>query len=205
MEIMAEGDRRAKRLNDADAARPQRGRKSSDRRAYTRFIQRAKEADLSRILRADLHADRFSFERDEKALHAMEQLDGTLLLVSNTDFKPEKVVTRYRSLADIERGFRVLKNDIAIGPVYHRLPERIRAHALICFLSLVLYRVMRRQLHANGSSVSPRQALALLRQIQQHRVTIDQKSYSGTSRLAPQQHDLFKGLNLTEPPTKTVS
>ena len=30
---------------------------------------------------------------------------------------------------DIERGFKVLKSEIEIGPVYHRLPERIRAHA----------------------------------------------------------------------------
>jgi transposase len=37
-------------------------------------------------------------------------------------------------LADIERGFRVLKNELEIGPVYHRLPKRIRAHAAICFI-----------------------------------------------------------------------
>jgi hypothetical protein len=42
----------------------------------------------------------------------------------------------------IKRGFRVLKSDIEIGPVHHRLPARIRAHAIICFLALVLYRVM---------------------------------------------------------------
>ena len=44
----------------------------------------------------------------------------------------------YKSLADIERGFRVLKSDIEIAPVFHRLPDRIRAHALIFFLALVL-------------------------------------------------------------------
>jgi hypothetical protein len=30
-----------------------------------------------------------------------------------------------QALADIERGFKVLKSEIQIGPVYHRLPERI--------------------------------------------------------------------------------
>ena len=35
------------------------------------------------------------------------------------------MVQRYKSLADIERGFRVLKSDIEMGPVYHRLPKRI--------------------------------------------------------------------------------
>lgn len=42
-----------------------------------------------------------------------------------------------------ERGCRASDRDLEIAPVYHRLRERIRAHALICFLALVLYRVMR--------------------------------------------------------------
>jgi len=45
----------------------------------------------------------------------------------------------------------VLKSDIEIAPVHHRLPERIRAHALICFLALVLHRVMRMRLKAAGN------------------------------------------------------
>jgi len=59
------------------------------------------------------------------------------------------IIERYKSLADIERGFRVLKSDLDIAPVFHRLPDRIRAHALICFLAFVLYRVMRLRLKAS--------------------------------------------------------
>lgn len=55
---------------------------------------------------------------------------------------PPEIVARYPSLADIERGFGVLKSEIDIAPVFHRLPKRIRAPALICFLALVLYRVL---------------------------------------------------------------
>ena len=66
-------------------------------------------------------------------------MDGKLLLVTNTtDLTPEEVVKRYKLLADIERGFRVVKSEIEIGPIYHRLPERIRAHAAICFMALIL-------------------------------------------------------------------
>jgi polysaccharide biosynthesis protein PslH len=73
-----------------------------------------------------------------------ELMDGKLLLVTNaTDLTAPEVVERYKALADIERGFRVLKSEIEIGPVYHRLPERIRAHAQICFMALILHRVMR--------------------------------------------------------------
>ena len=46
----------------------------------------------------------------------------------------------------------MLKSDIEIAPVYHRLPDRIRAHAQICYLALVLHRVMRMRLNASGSA-----------------------------------------------------
>jgi hypothetical protein len=59
-------------------------------------------------------------------------------------------VQRYKSLADIERAFRLLKSDIDSGLVQRRLPKRIRAHALVCFMALILYRVMRMRLKASN-------------------------------------------------------
>lgn len=197
--IGEEGERMARRLDDDEAGRPQRGRKSSDRRAYLKFHEQVKAAGLSRILKADLEADRFSFSVDDGQLRAAEQIDGKLLLVTNTDFEAQAVVDRYQSLADIERGFRVLKSDIEIAPVHHRLPERIKAHALICFLALVLHRVIRARLKASGQSASPQRTLATLRQIQRHQVAIRRKTVTGTSRLQPEQRDLFEALNLPTP------
>ncbi|MCB1630911.1 MAG: IS1634 family transposase, partial [Pseudomonadales bacterium] len=197
--IEAEGERMARRLDEADAGQPLRGRKSTDRRAYLRFCEAVSEAGLSRILKADLAAERFSFHRDEAALANAERLDGKLLLVTNTALAADEVIARYKALADIERGFRVLKSDIEIAPVHHRLPERIRAHALICFLALVIHRIMRQKLKAAGHPLSPRRSLALLRQIQQHRIQIDGKSVTGIGRLQPQQIELFEALKLPLP------
>ncbi|MCP5336600.1 MAG: IS1634 family transposase, partial [Pseudomonadales bacterium] len=168
-------------------------------RAYLRFCEAVSEAGLSRILKADLAAERFSFHRDEAALANAERLDGKLLLVTNTALAADEVIARYKALADIERGFRVLKSDIEIAPVHHRLPERIRAHALICFLALVIHRIMRQKLKAAGHPLSPRRSLALLRQIQQHRIQIDGKSVTGIGRLQPQQIELFEALKLPLP------
>ena len=79
------------------------------------------------------------------------------------------MVPRYKSRADIEPGFQVLKSDTAdlgscqIGPVYHRLPRRICAHAQICFTALVLYRVMQMRLRADQRSESPTTRLEQLK------------------------------------------
>ena len=121
------------------------------------------------------------------------------MLTNVTDFSAAEILARYKSLADIERGFRVLKSDLEIAPVYHRLPARIRAHALICFLALVLYRVMRMRLKASGSTTSPKAALEILRRIQQHHVAIGDHAYRGVSKTTPEQLALFDALTLPKP------
>jgi transposase len=97
----------------------------------------------------------------------IEQLDGKLLVVTDTDAPAEEVIRRYKSLADIERGFRTLKGDIEIGPMVHRLPRRIRAHALVCFLALILHRVLRMRLKNARREESTGRMLQQLRRIQQ--------------------------------------
>ena len=80
---------------------------------------------------------------------------------------------RYKSLTDIERGFRVLKSEIEIGPVYHRLHQRIKAHAAICFMALILYRVMRARLRVGDAKLSPERALEKLRRIQHQKIILN--------------------------------
>ncbi len=194
------GERLAQRLDSQDAGRPGRGRRSSDRSAYQRFHKAVLEKRMSGIVKADLAAARFSYTIDEDAWAAAERLDGKLLLVTSLEDLPaEEIVARYRSLADIERGFRVLKSEIEIAPVYHRLPERIRAHALICFLALVLYRVLRGRLKAAGSAHSPERMLRTLRQIQRHTVHVGGRAYEGLTRPSPQQLELFKEAGIEAP------
>ena len=97
------------------------------------------EAHLARIIKIDLKTDPFSYMIDQAAQSQAEMMDGKLLLVTNVqDLKPAEVVSRYNALADIERGFRVLKSEIEIAPVCHRLPQRIRAHACVCFMALIV-------------------------------------------------------------------
>jgi transposase len=115
---------------------------------------------------------------DEEAVAEAALFDGKLALITNApDLTAADAVTRYKGLADIKRGFRVLKSDIEIAPVHHRLPDRIRAHALICFLALILYRVMRMRLKAKGHSASPRTALDLLARIQKHTAHIGARTW----------------------------
>ena len=188
------------KLDAQDAGKTAKGRRASDRGAYSRFTRAVAEAELTRFLKADLNADRFSWSVDDDAIAEAELFDGKLALITNApDLTAEEAVARYKGLADIERGFRVLKSDIEIAPVHHRLPDRIRAHAMICFLALVLYRVMRMRLKAKGHSASPRTALNLLERIQRHTTRIGERNLEGLSTITPEQLELFDTLDLPKP------
>jgi transposase len=189
------------KLDAQDAGQRGRGRKLSDGGARARFYHEVKEAHLARIIKVDLKSELFSYCVDESALTHARLMDGKLLLVTNTkNLKPEQVIERYKSLADIERGFRVLKSEIEIGPVYHRLPDRIRAHAAICFMALILYRVMRQRLHASESGLSPERALEQLRRIQHHRVTVNNtQPVTGISSISQVQTRIMSALKVKKP------
>ena len=194
----------AGKLDGQDAGVKGKGRKLSDSGAKARLYHEVCDAHLARIVKVDLKSELFTYAVDEQALAQAELMDGKLLLVTNVaDLTPTQVVQRYKSLADIERGFHVLKSEIEIAPMFHRLPDRIRAHALICFIALVLHRVMRMRLRATGSQVSPERALELLRQLQRHRVHLaDDQTVIGLSTISSEQAELFTSLKLPRPSTE---
>lgn len=199
-ELVAFGERLAAKLDAQDEGRAQRGRRASDRGVYTRFTRAVLEAQFSRFIQAELEAERFCFTVDEAAIERAECLDGKRVLLTNVqDLTAEAIVARYKALADIERGFRVLKSEIEIAPVYHRLPERIRAHAMRCFLALLLHRVLRLRLKHSGSALSVEQALRTVSRIQLHRVTVDQRTLRGLTTLTSKQIRVFEQLEVAKP------
>lgn len=191
----------AGKLDEQDSGVSARGRKLSDSGAKARLYHEVKEAHLAKIVKVDLKSDLFSYTVDEDALKQAELMDGKLLLVTNVaDLTPPEVVRRYKALADIERGFRVLKSEIEIAPVYHRLPQRIRAHAFVCFLALIVYRVMRQRLKLAKSDLSPERALAELRKIQRHQVRINNaEPIAGISTINDGQTKVLETLNIKKP------
>lgn len=194
------------KLDAQDAGARSRGRKLSDGGVMARFHQAVSDAKLGRIVKVDLRSSLFTYDIDEKALALARMMDGKLLLVTNVkDLESVDIVTRYKGLADIERGFRVLKSEIEIAPVFHRLPDRVRAHALVCFLALILYRVMRMRLKAKDNPYSPERALEITRRIQLHQVTLHQRqTASGLTTLTSEQLELFADLDLPKPTHSAV-
>ena len=191
----------AGKLDQQDGGVAYRGRKLSDNGAKARLFHEVCEARLSRIVKVDLASELLSYDIDEQALARAELMDGKLLLVTNVaDLDACQIVQRYKALADIERGFKVLKGELEIAPVFHRLPERIRAHASVCFMALIVHRVMRQRLKVAGSTLSPESALEQLRRIQHHRISIDAGApISGVSTIHQEQAAVLAALKVSRP------
>jgi len=200
-ELKKQADQWVGKLNDQDEGKKKPGRKLSDGGARAKFYREVSEAHLARIVKVDLKSDLFTYEIDDRALKHARMMDGKLLLVTNApDFTPAEVVKRYKSLADIERGFRVLKSEIEIGPIYHRLPDRIHAHASICFMALILYRVMRSRLKDSNAKMSPERALDKLRRIQHQVVKVnDLEPIAGLSSINQEHAEILQALTIKKP------
>lgn len=204
-ELTAQAKQWVGKLNDQDEGKKKPGRKLSDGGVRAKFYREVCEAHLSRIMKVDLKSDLFTYDVDERALKHAKMMDGKLLLVTNApDFTPDEVVKRYKSLADIERGFRVLKSEIEIGPIYHRLPERIHAHASICFMALILYRVMRSRLKDSHTKISPERALDKLRRIQHQVVKVnDLEPVAALSNINQEHAAILQALTIKKPTLPT--
>jgi hypothetical protein len=87
------------KLDAQDAGKTAKGRRASDRGAYSRFTRAVAEAEMTRFLKADLNGRRFSWSVDDDAICRAELFDGKLALITNApDLTPAEAVARYKAL-----------------------------------------------------------------------------------------------------------
>jgi hypothetical protein len=80
---------------------------------------------------------------DAAALEREEKLDGKYLLrSSDPSLSAADIALGYKQLLEVERGWRDMKQVLDLRPVYHRREDRIRAHVVLCWLALLLVRVI---------------------------------------------------------------
>lgn len=97
---------------------------------------------------------------DEAKIAADEELDGYYCIItSEQELDDHEIIDAYRGLWRIEESFRVMKGDFDARPVYVSREDHIRAHFLICYIALLIMRLM--QLDTKGAYSSAQIAEAL--------------------------------------------
>ncbi|MEA1975173.1 MAG: transposase, partial [Bacillota bacterium] len=97
--------------------------------------------------------DKEKYERDVN-------LDGYYTIItSELDLADEKIIKKYRGLWKIEESFRVLKSDLEGRPVYVRNEDHIEGHFLVCFIALLISRILEMKLENKYSIKKIQEAL----------------------------------------------
>ena len=147
-----------------------------------------------RFIRVDIKdpAPRWYWDVEERRRDVM--LDGKLFLITNVPgLDAREALRRHTGLADIEGRFRVLKSEIEIAPVEHRVPGRIRAHTSICFPALVIHPVMRWTIKEKGCPFSAEYVLEKLKAVQHHGFRPATGVSSVASPRSPRSKTLLRG------------
>jgi hypothetical protein len=80
---------------------------------------------------------------DAAAIKHEAHLDGKWLLrTSDTTLTPDDLAAAYKTLLQVERGWRDMKGALGLRPVFHYREDRIRSHVQLCWLALLLMRVV---------------------------------------------------------------
>ncbi|MBM4431676.1 MAG: IS1634 family transposase [Chloroflexi bacterium] len=105
---------------------------------------------MAKHFRPDISNDHFSYKRDTDSIKEEAALDGLYVIRTSVpagEMTAEEAVRAYKDLSVVEQAFRCLKSvDLKFRPFYHRLEERVRAHAFLCMLAYYVEWHMRRAL-----------------------------------------------------------
>ena len=109
--------------------------------------------DIRRFLK-NTSSDTANYVLDMDKIHEEEKYDGFYAVATNLDDSAKDILAVAQNRYKIEDCFRIMKTNFDARPVFLRKPERIRAHFLICYTALLIYRLMECKLDDNLTHVT---------------------------------------------------
>lgn len=100
---------------------------------------------------------------DSDKIAEEEKYDGYYAIATNLDDEAKDILSISHNRYKIEDCFRVMKTNFEARPVYHRKEERIRAHFMICYTALLIYRLMECRLDDQEMHVTTNQLIETLK------------------------------------------
>lgn len=118
--------------------------------------------DIRRFLK-NTSSDTANYVLDMDKIHEEEKYDGFYAVATNLDDSAKDILAVAQNRYKIEDCFRIMKTNFDARPVFLRKPERIRAHFLICYTALFIYRLMECKLDDNLTHVTTSNLIKTLR------------------------------------------
>lgn len=134
--------------------RKRRGKNQNDPARFIKSTAITEDGEVAGRNIYDLDSDRISEE---------EMYDGFYAVITNLEGDVGEILKINRQRWEIEENFRIMKTDFEARPVYVRRDEHIKAHFLICYISLLVYRLLEKKL---GNAYTCNEILGTLRSMQ---------------------------------------
>lgn len=145
----AQIDRAKKMIQSSDKTR--KGKGSND---PARFIQRTAVTEDGEIAQKNI------YELDKAKILEESMYDGFYAVITNLEGDIREIININKQHWEIEENFRIMKSEFEARPVFVRREDRIKAHFLTCFISLLAYRLLEKKL---GEEFTCSQILETLR------------------------------------------
>lgn len=151
--IRARQIERAERIITA----PGRKRKGKNQNDPMRFVKKTSVTTDGEI------AEKQVYDLDEEQIQKEELYDGFYAVITNLEGDISEIIRINRQRWEIEENFRIMKTEFEARPIYVRREDRIKAHFMTCYISLLLYRLLEKEL---GNIYTADQILETLRSMQ---------------------------------------
>ena len=115
-------------------------RKGKNQNDPARFVKETKFTNEGEI------AENETFELDQDRISEEAKYDGFYAVITNLEDNVEEILKINKQRWEIEENFRIIKTDFEARPVYVRRDDRIKAHFLTCYISLLVYRLLEKKL-----------------------------------------------------------
>jgi transposase len=116
----------------------------NDVRRFMKRIAQAKNGEKASV----------TYIIDEAKIAEEEKYDGFYAVATNLEDDARKILAISKKRYQIEDCFRIMKTNFSGRPVNHRNPDRIKAHFLICYTALLVYRLLEAKLDDQGSHIT---------------------------------------------------
>lgn len=133
---------------------PCKKRKGKNQNDPMRFVKNTAVTNDGEI------AEKKVYGIDEEQIAKEELFDGFYAVMTNLEGNIEEIIKINRQRWEIEENFRIMKTEFEARPVYVRRDDRIKAHFMTCYISLLLYRLLEKKI---GNSYTTEQLIETLR------------------------------------------
>ena len=132
---------RAQALLDSGRGNTSKRKSPNDAKRYIKSEYCTSDGELAQIENFSLNQDMIDQE---------SRFDGFYGICTDLEGPAPEIIKINGGRWIIENGFRTMKTDLRARPVYLKRDDRIKAHFLTCFLSLLLYKYLEKKVNRGG-------------------------------------------------------